>query len=748
MADADARVRRVRTRVRNLLVAIGLCALLAAATAAAVYYATRGPEAALPFRGEPLPERTLRPLFGGEPWIPRTGGGPDGFVEAAGNASFALYAHPDTTQIQIREKSSGYVWRSNPSAADLEDETATGFFRTNLQSPFIVEYFIEGRTQKLKTDAFHEQLEKTMIRTATGLQVTYKFIDLRMQFAIQYELTDRGLAASIPSAGIVEEGEYRITAVELLPFFGAERGGGDGDGYLFVPDGPGGLIRFAGNKVVTGKGYFQEIYGSEIADLWVGAHGEAEREDVRFPVFGLKSGEHAFLAVIREGEYTAAVRALPASIVSSYYSVNASFLYRPTFSRRLTKLGKTVEAIRPERETADRTVEYRFLSGADADYAGMARAYRSYLLETGELRAPLAPVRHVPLELWIIGGDARDAYGGSQYTAVTTFAQAGNMVDELVSRGVERMNITYLGWQKRGNQTDSKAFSLEPKLGGRRGAEAFLARMREYGFPVLFYHIPIDADKQYLRATPRSDGIRGIDGTVRMFDNRFFLLNAPSMLRTEYELIDSLKRLGAGGILYQGLGSFVYRDYHPDLPMTREDMAFVHRSILQYAGNELGTAAVMGGSAFSLGAVDAVTVLSSESNYDYAVDETVPFYPIALHGFKPYTFIHGNFRTNGTAEFLKMIEYGAMPAFALTHDSARELKGTVSDNFVSTEFANWRDRVVEEYGQSDRMAGLYHRTMEDHRRLRPGVYETTYDNGTKVIVDYNSETYEVIEREP
>jgi hypothetical protein len=165
--------------------------------------------------------------------------------------------------------------------------------------------------------------------------------------------------------------------------------------------------------------------------------------------------------------------------------------------------------------------------------------------------------------------------------------------------------------------------------------------------------------------------------------------------------------------------------------------------LFAYTRKTLGLTSVYRGYDYTVGQTDFIDNLTHESSYDFMVDETVPFYPIALHGYVPYSFGDGNLRNDVEAEFLKAIEYGAMPSFFLTHDDSRKLKNTWSGGLFSSQYDKWQDRIGEEYKKFDSLSSLFAQKIINHEKLAAGRFVTTYEDGTRVIVDYTRKTFEV-----
>ncbi|WP_152399330.1 DUF5696 domain-containing protein [Paenibacillus cellulositrophicus] len=679
-------------------------------------------------------------LYEGDLWKPAAGA--DGYALVLENEHYALYVRPDNTQIAVLDKASGYRWTSNPIKEELAGETVKGQLLANLQSPFLLTHVrTQGADQTVRETLSNQTagMQIAMIRKPEGLQIEYSFPAKQLGFVMQYELTDSGLKVKVPAAGIREEGASALFSLDVLPYFGAAPA--KENGYVFVPDGPGGLIRFAQEHASLTRGYSHQVYGSEVTNEENGTRTGERREDIAYPVFGLKKGDHAFLAVMTKGEDSANVSAMAPGLKSSFYQVFSSQIYREEYLYRMSRLAAPSKAVQKERLNRDREVEYRFLNGADADYVGMAGAYRSYLQETGRLTEALKPVDHVPLYLKIMGGNYEKAFGRIRYVAATTFEQAGDIVSTLQSKGVASLRTIFYGWQNEGDYNMEKRFPIDPALGGEAAAKTFISAMKERGVPVSFSEdfLWVDGHSSF---SGKTDAIRGIDGTAYV-DDGWYIAKPAYTAVTAADTVDRLKKLGVDGIHFSGIGEMLLNDYEPSGIQTREYAKTIYDGLLKYTREALGSASVNQGDAYALGQTDYIDGLPSESSYDFMIDETVPFYPIVLHGFVPYTFGDGNLRDDEDAEFLRAIEYGALPSFFVTHDDSRKLKDTPSNFLYSSRFDKWERRIEEEYAKFDSLSQLYSMRIIGHEKLSGQKYATTYEDGTRVIVDYGVKDFTV-----
>jgi len=691
-----------------------------------------------------------------EAWIPHDAQ-TNGFAKAADNERYTLLLDPKTSQIAVLNKANGFLWRSNPAQESIAKETVKGTLLENLQSPFVMEYVSEGDTRKILTNALDTKLKASYIRMEAGIQVTYSYEKEGLSFVIQYQLTDHGLEVAVPDEGINEAGEFKMYSLDILPFFGAVSGTEE-DGYLFVPDGPGGLIHYDYERPEVVKGYEFAIYGDDPSNLKDRNMLSVKREAISYPVYGLVRGDQAFTAIVEEGKFATTIKALPSGIVGSYHSLSASFKYRNEFGRRVSGLtSEVVNTIQKERMKSDHRVLFRFLSGKDANYVGMAKTYRSYMLENGLLGKAMQATNDIPLQLAIIGGGTKARFGGYSYESATTFEQAGMMIDELMQQGISNINVMYEGWQDSGRMYSDQRLPIVSELGGSQAAKNFIMKMNENGIHVLFEDFIGWKDEDYSSFTMKSDGVRSLDTTVlqekfgmagneSIFGNMKtrFIVNPTLAIRKQKEVIDALKDIGVNGILYtDGPGNLVYSDYQTTAPLTRADTAYYYEELLKYTKNQLGSVSVHRGHDYALSHSDYVEDITSSPSYDFMVDETVPFYPMVIHGSVPYSTSPANLRESYEDDFLKAIEYGAIPSFKLTYLPSRVLKGTDYGYVYSSEFAVWKERLVDEYNQFNQLASVYNQPMINHEKLSDHVYRTTYEGGTRVTVDYNTKQFKV-----
>jgi hypothetical protein len=106
-----------------------------------------------------------------------------------------------------------------------------------------------------------------------------------------------------------------------------------------------------------------------------------------------------------------------------------------------------------------------------------------------------------------------------------------------------------------------------------------------------------------------------------------------------------------------------------------------------------------------------------------------------------YSGVPYNLLNDGRRTLLRQVEYGAIPAFVLTKASSSLLSRTQANGLYSTLVDSWRDEMMHQYQAMERLAPVVNAFIVDHQRLAEKVYQTTYEGGTRVVVNYNEQPY-------
>src|SRR5699024_6242082 len=114
-------------------------------------------------------------------------------------------------------------------------------------------------------------------------------------------------------------------------------------------------------------------------------------------------------------------------------------------------------------------------------------------------------------------------------------------------------------------------------------------------------------------------------------------------------------------------------DYNENYFAQRHEIIDSQQAILNRTREELGDVHVTSANFYALPEISHIEQMDKDYSYDLYVDETIPFAQIAIHGLASYSFSYGNMSGNATENFLKSIEYGAVPSYLITHEESHRL---------------------------------------------------------------------------
>lgn len=671
-------------------------------------------------------------------------GGVEWFLAFEDEAA-ALWFDPRQGRMAVEDKRSGKRWASNPSQEALASVATAGLWRTHLESPILFKYLHFDKKLVIDSNLLEETAVVQWKAIDQGVGIQYSMEALGFQFYIEYQLEDGQLVASIPKLGILETKQHLLMELHVLPFMGAATD--EEEGYLLVPDGPGGLIHFHKTALEMINAYDFPVYGVDHAITSnAGNAVSAKRTPISYPVFGMKAAGGGWLGIIEEGAAIANIVATPAGIVTPFHEAHAKIVLRHLYTQP-TGLSSSVLSYTKPLPREPISIRYLFLAPEASDYVGMAHAYRSYLIKHRQLAMPASAPAAAPLQLRFVIGASEASPLGDKLLVATTFAQVEQMVAQLEARGVTNVEVGLTGWQHGGDPGYlPNRFPIEAAAGGEARLRELLAKLSGRGIPaILSDQADTAAASRRSSFNPAKDGVQAITGLPLKYLNadgqaEYAISQQRNLAAYLPAAAAKWQQLGVGSVALNNLGSRLNSDFHPSRAASRTDAIGNTLAMLQTVEEAVGGVRVYGGFDYLLGQVDFMYDFPLEYNYDLLVDEQVPFYPIAVHGLVPYSSGTANLRDDPVVQFLRDIEYGAVPQFTLTYKDPRLLKQTIYADLFSSQFEVLEEQIVAEY-QALAEAGVQNSFIAGHRKLAEGVYETVYENGKRVRVNYNLSPY-------
>lgn len=531
-----------------------------------------------------------------------------------------------------------------------------------------------------------------------------------------------------------------VTALSVLPNFGAL--GDYEDGYVFYPDGSG-AISYASSEHPSYQHYFlEDVYSADTPDLNQLLHkNNTGKQQVLMPVFGVKHGETAYVAVISEGTEHTAIEYYPSGLNLNVHRVDAHFRCRRTAA--VYDEGSSRGAIYElARFDTAYTVDYYFLQGSEADYSGMACRYREYLLENGLLkRSPLTEKSGL-VAVNLIMGVTKSGLLSREFEAVTTFAQAEEIASALQSRGLVNVLFNLEGYTKDGySQVAALRAAAASKLGGTKALTRLCESLNDTGMLVLLAN---DYTAQIAELDDFKTNDYAYDNTGTLITDehrRIFLLKPSASLRyLQQKQLPVFRKAGVDGITFTRIGSYLYYDQQSGLETTRLNTQHTWWQMMQASQNELGLSAAKHASAYAFSSLDWASDSPDAATGYVFTDESVPFYQMVLHGYVVYSAKPVNKFYDTAYETLRLLEYGYMPVFDVTWAETARLKNSSCYDQFSTCFADWEDAIVEASWTAEQLSALSTSAMLRHERNADGTVCVTYENGCRLVLNYNQDS--------
>ena len=672
------------------------------------------------------------------------------------NDHLQLFVNFDDGNIEIVNKANGYVWRSCPTQEDMALEKSNKLWTNNLKAPIMFTYVQEQDAANSKySNTLTENAKVTVYQMDKGVRVYFELQEHAVTLAYEAHLDGDTLSVSMPSYLISDPGEvYKtsksgkvsldkdksciIAEIYLFPNLGSARSDTGVEGALLVPDGTGALIDFQSRKFVNSQ-YIAPIYGTDIAlhnGFDSNVRAELNKPKVVFPVYGVIREGNTMLAIIDAGETQADVVASKAGVQTGFNTVSVRYTYRMKYKVITnSSTGDGYLNYTPYAVTEPRRVLYTFGTG---DYVNMAGQYRDYLAEKNSLTRLDAQKDAAALQLNIVGGDIESGMLGDTFIAMTTFDQAGEMLGWFAENGVDKMDVVYTGWGKLGESVEyPKRFPAASPLGGNGGLKNFSEKAGTLGADVYLLDDHVSLNNT-LGISLGKNTVYNIQGNP-LYNGAF--ANSDFMASSYAEDLEKYADYGISGLQERGAGRLLMTDYAASRPMSRENVKAAQRQLLQQMVADFGSVRLAGSAAYTLMDNAVVTGMAS-SSYLTMLDESVPFYTIAMHGLVDY--LCGDYMDfyEQRSQLLEAVAKGGNISFTLTWEGTEKLALADTAAYYSTTFDLWKDDVltiwqeIQPYLNATR--GQY---ITGHEMLMDGVTLTTYENGVQVLVNNTDSVY-------
>lgn len=571
------------------------------------------------------------------------------------------------------------------------------------------------------------------------------------------KLENDELVVEIPYNSIVYYDKYPITEFRVLPFFCAANK--SQNGYLFVPDGSGAIINFNNGKI-TQNNYSARMYGWDY-----GAPRDIVVSDpiARFPVYGASftDSDASLLCVIEEGDAYATVEA---DVAGRTYDFNYVTNVFTVVHNQLADVGsRSIHGYTVYEESIpkDEKLSLRYIGVDSSDYVDMAKEYRSYLLNRyPELKE--SSNENLPVAVELLGAVAKMqhvlGFPKELPYALTTYNEMDTILKDLKANGWENINVILNGWFNKGvDHKWADDISLIGKLGKKKNFKDLLSNAKGMG-----YNVSLKADFMFERKDTlmdsyhiKRDSARFLSREVAEFkpisdiwygeleDGESYYLAKPSVtLKTIDKFLKDASSLGSSSVAFASIGNKLGADYFRKNPVSRQKA--MNQQVEKLAALKGNKNIIYKGNAYALPYADIVVDFPVQASKASIEDGSIPFFPIALHGYVRYTGDSINITNDYITNLLRSAETGAGLYFIFMDAETEELQESAHTEYFGANYEAWKKQANELYRRyTNDFGNLTKKTIEGHRMVNDNVYVTKYSDGTEVYVNYRTTDYSI-----
>lgn len=686
----------------------------------------------------------------------------NGYEKIAENNNFIMFFNKLDASFEIKDKKLNIVYRTFPK--DWENDFSMGITKFTIPSQLVLEFVNEeGITTLYTTYALGVMRGNYEVRKLKdGLRIDYNFPLQGIAISIEFLLKPFGITVRIPIDSIKEPEKIKLNRIWFLPYFLSARK--EDKGYLVIPDGSGALVRFD-KAYYTERGFELPLYGYDFGLPFYDMPPKIE--GIRMPVFGIKKGNTGIVGIIRSGDFETSIATYIPGNGTSYFRVYPIFTYRSIHKfllyEREASTGQSgevvdvlVNKISPTSLNRDIIVDYYFLNGENITYSEMAKVVRDYLIENGLLNKKEIKFS---FNLSLIGGiKIKTTTLGVPVTKLqplTTFSEAIKILEELRKNNVENINLIYKGFQPSGYLAKiTNGIKFENKLGGLKGFNQLKNYCERNNINLALSAEVIEVHEEGNGFSSARDGNRYLNnGLAFMYKwdpvtkkknrdyNPWFIVLPSKVPYYLNNFVKDAKKLGIKAIAIENIGDYIYSQNKRPNVLLRSDVINIIKESLDAISKETQLIFTHGNFYVLPYANILLNVPLDNSNYGVET-EPIPLYQLIVHGYIPYTGKAGNLRENQKKEFLRMIEYGALPFYEWTYEDSSYFKKSILREMYSSCYRDWIMQAIEEYNLlKDIYEKIVNVPMRSHEKLVEGIYKTSYENNFSVVVNYTQKSF-------
>ena len=670
-----------------------------------------------------------------------------GYKQVATNSHLTLYLDEDNMGISVYDKDAKYIWYS--SYPNMEDYDYLDAVKQIISSGIHIECF--DSTSLNETTKYSKKQSSDCSITYdylnNGFIAHLNFITVGVSFDVKVTIDGSDLLVELLLETLQEipyktkamkaAKEYKLKAITVFPYFGSANY--SINGYAFIPDASGALIRYS--DVGYDTAFIKRVYGQDygITPYTKNEYLKAP-SIISLPIYGINHGynQAAFLCQITEGAGAAELNSYP----YMYSNINLNrtffkFITRDKFNVNMASSASgAITLINTDVYHQHLSLKYHFLNGNDANYSGMARSYqKEFNFKDNDSSSTL--------KLDVVAQDYKLGLFGKNYITMTSYTDLLDILKELNSLGINNIEINYIGFNNNGYYDNNQAkFKLDSSLGSKKEYNQLIDYMSEHHIKLSYYTNPLLANSSSL--SYQTIKMQNLESFIYTYKSSLELTAKyinPTMLST-YLLknaerftkfsVDSLTLVDVGET------SFSYR--YKGLNVAREEM--INQMVEEMNNLKDYHLAMYNPNDYLYNYLDSYYDADYESSKYAFITDSIPFVSLVLSGKVNMYSTNTNYVSDYNLFKLRLVEYNIRPSFMITNEATNKLRYANFEYLYTTEYQLWKGQINQVQSFID--GALKHVTnveMIDHHYLADGIAKISYQNGVVIYINYTNDDY-------
>ena len=671
----------------------------------------------------------------------------------AQNDTYSLLWDSASACVILNNRKNGSIWSSIPYGYYKGEAETIEYKNMNLCSPIFLT--CKNRDDSTETVYYSNELagENSVhsVKIKNGLRVIYIFNKIGVTVPVEYILNENGLETRLLVNEITEKNDL-VYKVSLTPFLASSKN--TVGSYVFVPSGSGAIM--STDEVNGLRKYSEAVYGKDLTNQE--QQLLSVERNVRIPAFGVKAEDGvAMLGFFEEGGELGIVEAMTGDSLLGYSAVYPTVQIRSTATSKMQSGNSTsiVEKLTLSKADTDFvSVKYIPLYGTDADYNGMANAYREYLKTEGILQGT---EKASGLFLNLIGGvNVSQNFCGMPYKktlAATTLDDAAEIVKDIADNAETPLVVKLSGFGKGG--IDYSNIGGAFKISGGLGNAETLKRLYDVcngnntklimDFDLVYFSsssngfsVSSDSAKDANGLAAKQKKYSPIHFQEDKSGKSVYLLGRKQLTVVADKMVEKTKKWSIDGYSLSSLGSVAYADGSQSEYCAKNGIDKDVSAIFARIKNNGSLIATEDANLYAAGLSDYIFSSPTGSSGYLSFDEDIPFYQMVLKGTAAMSSQPINLAKNDRTEFLKAISTGSSPEFVLIKNFYDEFTSTAHSGLAASCYDDIKEAVIAMANEAkDLTKAVCGQSIVKYTR-NGDLTRTVFENGITVYVNFGS----------